>query len=207
MINKNRYLYYSILPCCLLLIVIGVYAYGWETPGCDPPGCNLPAPINAGPDSQTKAGNLTIEGNLTTGGFTMSTGAGADKVLTTNASGVASWQTPASSAPVSSVFGRTGNVTAASGDYSVGNITGAAPLASPTFTGTVTVPTPTVAGAAATKGYVDGKSPACTFCVAPCDNPWPNYMGALASANFVGYGAYCAGTRTNRTGSINLCCK
>jgi hypothetical protein len=28
-------------------------------------------------------------------------------------------------------------------------------LASPTFTGTVTVPTPTVSGAAATKGYVD----------------------------------------------------
>ncbi len=30
-----------------------------------------------------------------------------------------------------------------------------APKASPTFTGTVTVPTPTVTGAAATKGYVD----------------------------------------------------
>ena len=53
---------------------------------------NLPAPINAGPDSQTKAGNLTIQGNLTTGGFTMSAGAEANKVLTTNASGVATWQ-------------------------------------------------------------------------------------------------------------------
>jgi hypothetical protein len=31
-----------------------------------------------------------------------------------------------------------------------------APVASPTFTGTVTVPTPSVTGAAATKGYVDG---------------------------------------------------
>jgi len=50
------------------------------------------------------------------------------------------WQTLAS-APVSSVFGRTGAVTAASGDYSVGNITGAAPLASPTFTGTPVAPT------------------------------------------------------------------
>ena len=155
MINKNRYLYYSILPCCLLLIVIGVYAYGWETPGCDPPGCILPAPINAGPNSQTKEGDLTIQGNLTTGSFKMTTGAGADKVLSSDASGLASWQTSASSAPVSSVFGRTGAVTAVSGDYSVGNITGAAPLASPTFTGTVTVPTPLVAGAAATKGYVD----------------------------------------------------
>jgi len=34
---------------------------------------------------------------------------------------------------------------------------GAAPKASPTFTGTVTVPTPTVAGAAATKEYVDSR--------------------------------------------------
>jgi hypothetical protein len=43
-------------------------------------------------------------------------------------------------ATVSSVFGRTGAVTATSGDYSVAQITGAAPLASPTFTGTVTEP-------------------------------------------------------------------
>jgi hypothetical protein len=41
---------------------------------------------------------------------------------------------------VSSVFGRTGTVTAASGDYSVSQVTGAAPTASPTFTGTVTEP-------------------------------------------------------------------
>ena len=43
-------------------------------------------------------------------------------------------------ATVSSVFGRTGAVTATSGDYAVAQITGAAPLASPTFTGTVTEP-------------------------------------------------------------------
>jgi hypothetical protein len=42
---------------------------------------------------------------------------------------------------VASVFGRIGTVAAQSGDYSVGQVTGAAPLASPTFTGTVTVPT------------------------------------------------------------------
>lgn len=43
---------------------------------------------------------------------------------------------------VSSVFGRTGAVVATSGDYSVGQVTGAAPLASPAFTGTPTAPTP-----------------------------------------------------------------
>ncbi|HTR24659.1 MAG TPA: hypothetical protein VMI10_11800 [Terriglobales bacterium] len=41
---------------------------------------------------------------------------------------------------VSSVFGRTGAVTAQSGDYSVGQVTGAAPLASPTFSGVATQP-------------------------------------------------------------------
>lgn len=41
---------------------------------------------------------------------------------------------------VSSVFGRTGAVNAAAGDYSVAQVTGAAPLASPTFTGVMTHP-------------------------------------------------------------------
>lgn len=45
-------------------------------------------------------------------------------------------------AVVSSVFGRTGAVTAQSGDYSVAQITGAAPAANPTFTGTAIAPTP-----------------------------------------------------------------
>jgi hypothetical protein len=41
---------------------------------------------------------------------------------------------------VTSVFTRTGAVTASSGDYTVAQVTGAAPAASPTFTGTVTLP-------------------------------------------------------------------
>lgn len=45
-------------------------------------------------------------------------------------------------APVSSVFGRVGAVAATSGDYSVAQVTGAAPLASPTFTGVPAAPTP-----------------------------------------------------------------
>jgi hypothetical protein len=44
---------------------------------------------------------------------------------------------------VSSVFGRTGSVTAQSGDYSVSEVTGAAPLASPALSGTPTAPTAT----------------------------------------------------------------
>lgn len=62
------------------------------------------------------------------------------------ASTLANWQeliTPTS--PVTSVFGRTGAVAAASGDYSVTQVTGAAPLASPAFTGVPTAPTASVA--------------------------------------------------------------
>ena len=42
---------------------------------------------------------------------------------------------------VSSVFGRTGDVVATTGDYAVANVTGAAPTASPAFTGVPTAPT------------------------------------------------------------------
>lgn len=45
---------------------------------------------------------------------------------------------------VTSVFGRTGVVVQVSGDYSVAQVTGAAPLASPTFTGTPAAPTAAV---------------------------------------------------------------
>jgi hypothetical protein len=44
---------------------------------------------------------------------------------------------------VSSVFSRTGVVVATSGDYTVSQVTGAAPSASPTFTGTPSTPTAT----------------------------------------------------------------
>ena len=47
-----------------------------------------------------------------------------------------------SSPPVLTVFGRTTNVVAQTGDYTVAQVTGAAPLASPTFTGTPAAPTP-----------------------------------------------------------------
>lgn len=45
---------------------------------------------------------------------------------------------PGGGAPVTSVFGRNGAVVATNGDYTVSQVTGAAPSAGPTFTGTVT---------------------------------------------------------------------
>lgn len=54
---------------------------------------------------------------------------------------------------VTSVFGRTGAVIPVSGDYNVSEVTGAAPLASPTFTGTVITPALRVT-TSPTSGYV-----------------------------------------------------
>lgn len=66
----------------------------------------------------------------------------------------------AASGAVASVFGRTGAVVATSGDYSVGQVTGAAPLASPALTGTPTAPTPSTADSStkiATTAYVQAQ--------------------------------------------------
>lgn len=62
-----------------------------------------------------------------------------NQVLTATSATAANWQTQAS-APVTSVFGRTGAVTAQAGDYVVAQVGGAAPLTGPTFAGTVTMP-------------------------------------------------------------------
>jgi hypothetical protein len=66
----------------------------------------------------------------------------AGRYLSTNGT-TASWQPIViPSVPVTSVFGRVGDILAQAGDYSVGQVTGAAPLASPVFTGNPTAPTP-----------------------------------------------------------------
>jgi len=96
----------------------------------------------------------------------------AGQVLTATGTTATGWQTPAS-APVSSVNAHTGAVVLAKTDVGLGNVDNTndlgkpisattqtaldakAPLASPTFMGTVTVPTPTNATDASTKAYVD----------------------------------------------------
>lgn len=68
------------------------------------------------------------------------------------------WAAPPGSA-VTSVFGRTSAVAAEPGDYSVSQVTGAAPLASPVFTGTPeapTAPTGTSTTQIATTAFVAG---------------------------------------------------
>lgn len=62
-----------------------------------------------------------------------------DWIISTGVAG--GWQKVDNTDSVATVFGRLGNVVANTGDYNVSQITGAAPLASPTFTGIVTAPT------------------------------------------------------------------
>ncbi len=98
----------------------------------------------AGNINQTGSGPTQWSGKKWTGatvtvpsGMDFSLGVGSDNTLKCQLTSGASC---ASGSAVNSVFGRTGAVVAASGDYSVAQVTGAAPLASPTFTGTPTVP-------------------------------------------------------------------
>ena len=93
-------------------------------------------------------------------------------------------------APVSSVFGRTGNVTAASGDYSVGNITGAAPLASPTFTGTPAAPT---AAAGTNTTQLATTAFATTALNLKANLASPTFTGTVTATQFVGGGAGITG--------------
>ena len=77
------------------------------------------------------AGGTSSLGISNDGNFYISANAGTpSKVLT------------AATDAVGSVFGRSGTITAQTGDYTVSQVTGAAPTASPTFTGTVTEPVP-----------------------------------------------------------------
>lgn len=86
--------------------------------------------------SQTVIG---LKGTLFCTGFTPTNGQAV--TLTTASSPNPCWTAVAPSGGVASVFGRTGIVVAVSGDYTVAQVTGAAPLASPALTGTPTVPT------------------------------------------------------------------
>ncbi len=60
---------------------------------------------------------------------------------TTGGRGSCDWEAVGGGTAVISIFGRSGTVVAVSGDYTVSQVTGAAPLASPTFTGTPAAPT------------------------------------------------------------------
>ncbi len=90
------------------IVVLGINViYGaWSNPGADPTDGNTDAPINVSSASQIKLGELTMEGFLYANQGFYANGAslsgpvrivdgnqGDNKVLTSDASGFASWQT------------------------------------------------------------------------------------------------------------------
>jgi len=111
----------SVTKIVLLALVLSFglsYALAWTSPTATPPGANVAAPINASATDQVKTGGLTV-GSLTTAGLTntgtlrVTSGAGATKVLTSDASGNATWQAPAAGggidpAPIGSIVSYAG---------------------------------------------------------------------------------------------------
>ena len=86
------------------------------------------------------------------------TAAEGDVPVATGSGNESAWGSGGGSGAVSSVFARTGAVVAVSGDYTVSEVTGAAPLASPALTGTPTAPTATALTGStrvATTAYTD----------------------------------------------------
>ncbi len=101
----------------LVAVLVGVpYVYGWTAPTGAPPNDNVSAPVNVSATTQTKAGALVvatdfISNTISTNALTLPTGAGAGKVLTSDASGNASWGNSTSSIPTCA----TGEVVTANG--------------------------------------------------------------------------------------------
>ena len=116
------------------------------------------------------------------GNFYISANSGApSKVLTT------------ATDAVGSVFGRTGAITAQSGDYNVSQVTGAAPLASPTFTGTVTLPVPSLPSQSAN-----------TFFAAPSGSAGVPSFRAMVAADVPTLNQNTTGTAANLSGTPAL---
>lgn len=94
---------------------------------------------------------------------------------------LASWtQLGYPTAPVTTVAGRTGAVSLAESDVAnlVTDLAAKASLSSPTFVGSVVVPTPTTSGQAATKGYVDAASGG-TYASAPSGAVFSSYWDGV----------------------------
>jgi hypothetical protein len=146
----------------------------------------------AGNINQTGTGPTQWSGQEWTGtavtvpsGMAFSLGVGSDNTFRCQLTSGASCM-PAGA--VTSVFGRTGAVVATSGDYSVSQITGAAPLASPTFTGTPLAPTPSTSDSStklATTAYVQAQSYATTGTLVTGDYAKASGAGAIADSGIV----------------------
>ena len=58
--TKERYIIIISFICIFIFFAV-FFAYAWQEPTTNPPGGNVYAPVNVGPTSQTKTGNLTLQ--------------------------------------------------------------------------------------------------------------------------------------------------
>ena len=139
-------------------------ATGTPTPlGIPTYNINVDAPSGNGNTAQMQAIDALLQARATlaspafTGTPTAPTPTTGDNSTSIATTAFVKAQGYLTSNAVSTVFGRSGAVVANSGDYSVGQVTGAAPLNSPAFTGSPTAPTPATADnstAVATTAFV-----------------------------------------------------
>ncbi len=126
----------------------------------------------------------------------------SNQVLTATSSSATSWSTPAS-APVSSVFGRTGAVVSTSGDYTAAQVTNAADKSSSSnqaFSGAITAPSISASLAGVSGRFVGG-----TTSGAPSSGTW-NLLDVVVDENGVLWVCTTAGTpgTWTRVGSVQL---
>ncbi|MFH1776999.1 MAG: hypothetical protein ABH952_05510 [Candidatus Omnitrophota bacterium] len=103
---KTIALTFSILA---LTFLVSFYVIAWTEPGQAPPEGNVASPLNTGDVGQIKEGNLVVNalGISGTGDnlFIMPAGAGAGRVLTSDASGVGTWKAPTVSSGPNASYG------------------------------------------------------------------------------------------------------
>lgn len=116
-IFENAIWWSGVIMVGLILGISLQFVRAWTEPTVAPPGGNVGAPINTGANQQLKGdflshiGSLGLAGVLETFGFKMPTGAGVGKVLTSDATGIGTWQPPSGGGGGLKMFiGATGDI-------------------------------------------------------------------------------------------------
>jgi len=125
--KKNFYFYTNLFAWTLVFLLIGNYVFGWTTPTGNPPTSNLSVPLNVSLTNQSKEGYLAI-GTSTVPTIPLDVTGTAN--MTTLSIGGTSITTTAEE--LNFIDGVTSSIQTQLGTK--------APLASPTFTGNVTMP-------------------------------------------------------------------
>jgi len=229
--KKNYYFYSNLLAWGLVLLLAANYVFGWITPSGNPPTSNLPAPINISSTNQSKEGYLAVgtsaapsypldvAGTIQTIGLKISTGAGVDKVLTSDASGIASWKA-AGGVPSGVIAMWSGTLaTIPSGWHLCDGADGTPDLRNRFVYGTAASENPGATGGATTHSHTvnshthsvnppskttSGPSQANTFCgYRECCSCWGESAGSSSHTHTVDIPSFTSGASAPGTSSSN----